>query len=45
MPEPIRAAVAKFVTENYAEHPFVRRQRDRADPEVMARRIPVKDRK
>jgi hypothetical protein len=45
MPEPIRAAVAKFVAENYAEHPFVRRQRDRADPEVMARRIPVKDRK
>jgi hypothetical protein len=45
MPEPIRAAVAKFVAENYAEHPFVRRQRDRVDPEVMARRIPVKDRK
>jgi hypothetical protein len=45
MPEPIRAAVAEFVGENYVEHTFVRRQRDRADPDMMARRIPVKDRK
>ncbi|MBO0756942.1 MAG: DUF3305 domain-containing protein [Bradyrhizobiaceae bacterium] len=45
MPEPIRAAVAEFVAENYVEHRFVKRQRDRADPDVMARRIPVKDRK
>jgi hypothetical protein len=45
MPEPIRATVAEFVAENYVEHTFVRRQRDRADPDTMARRIPVKDRK
>lgn len=45
MPEPIRAAVAEFVAENYVEQTFVKRQRDRADPDVMARRIPVKDRK
>lgn len=45
MPEPIRAAVAAFVAENYVEHTFERRQRDRADPDMMARRIPVKDRK
>lgn len=45
MPDPIRVAVAEFVVENYVEHTFVRRQRDRADPDVMARRIPVKDRK
>jgi hypothetical protein len=45
MPEPIRAAVAEFVADNYVEHKFVRRRRDRADPEVMAPRIPVKDRK
>jgi hypothetical protein len=45
MPEPIRAAVAEFVAENYVEQAFVRRQRDRTDPDIMARRIPVKDRK
>jgi hypothetical protein len=45
MPEPIRATVAEFVADNYVERKFVRRQRDRADPDVMAPRIPVKDRK
>jgi hypothetical protein len=45
MPEPIRVTVAEFVAENYVEHSFVRRQRDRTDPEVMARRSPIKDRK
>jgi hypothetical protein len=45
MPELIRAAVAEFVAANYVEHTFVRRDRDRADPDVMARRIPLKDRK
>lgn len=45
MPEPIRAAVAEVVAESYVEHPFVKRQRDRAAPDLMARRIPVKDRK
>jgi len=45
MPEPIRATVAEFVAHHYVEHTFVRRQRDRADPDVMAPRIPVKERK
>lgn len=45
MPEPVRAAIASFVAEHHIEHPFVKRQRDRADPETMARRIPSKDRK
>jgi Protein of unknown function (DUF3305) len=45
MPEPVRAAIAEFVAEHHIEHPFVRRKRDRADPEAMARRTPSKDRK
>ena len=45
MPEPVRAAIAEFVAEHYVEHPFVKRQRDRANPEAMARRAPSKDRK
>jgi hypothetical protein len=44
MPESIRATVATFVAEHLVEHAFVKRQRDRADPEAMARRAPVKDR-
>ena len=45
MPEPVRAAIAEFVAEHYVEHPFVKRKRDRANPEAMARRTPSKDRK
>jgi len=50
MPEPIVAAVAAFVAEHHVEHRFVKRQRDRADPEALARRGPLhepasKDRK
>jgi hypothetical protein len=45
MPEPVRVAIAAFVAEHYVEHPFVRRNRDRANPEAMARRTPSKDRK
>lgn len=45
MPQPIRAVIAEFVAENYVEHTFVKRQRDRADPEAMARRAAAKDRK
>lgn len=44
MPEPVRAAIAEFVAEHYVEHPFVKRKRDRANPEAMARRTPSKDR-
>ena len=45
MPETIRAVIAEFVAEHYVEHKFVKRQRDRADPNAMARRAAVKDRK
>ena len=40
MPEPIREAVAAFVAEHPAEHSFAKRERDRADPEAMGRRVP-----
>jgi hypothetical protein len=45
MPEPVRAIVAEFVAEHYAERPFVKRKLDHADPEAMARRTPARDRK
>jgi Protein of unknown function (DUF3305) len=45
MPEPVRAAIAEFIAVHHVEHPFVKRERDRADPEAMARRTPAKDRK
>jgi uncharacterized protein DUF3305 len=45
MPEPVVAAIAEFIAEHHVEHQFVKRQRDRADPEAMARRTPTKDRK
>jgi Protein of unknown function (DUF3305) len=45
MPDPVRAAIADFVTEHLVEHPFIKRQRDRANPEAMARRAPLQDRK
>jgi hypothetical protein len=38
MPEPIRETVAAFVAEHHVEQPFYKRQRDRADPEVLGRR-------
>lgn len=45
MPDPVRSAIADFVTEHHVDHSFIKRQRDRADPEAMARRITSKDRK
>jgi hypothetical protein len=44
MPEPVRVAVAEFVARHHVERQFVKRQRDSADPEAMARRSPAKDR-
>jgi hypothetical protein len=45
MPEVVRAMVEAFVAEHHVEQPFVKRQRDRADPEALARRSPLsKDR-
>jgi uncharacterized protein DUF3305 len=44
MPEAVRAALADFVARHHVEHPFVRRQRDRADPEAMAPQVLPKER-
>jgi hypothetical protein len=38
MPDLIRDAVEAFVAEHHVERPFFKRQRDRADPEALARR-------
>lgn len=40
MPDMIREVVAAFVAEHHVERPFVKRKRDRADPEALARRAP-----
>ena len=45
MPDKVRAIIAEFVAAHHVEQQFVKRQRDRADPEAMAQRAPVKDRK
>jgi len=44
MPELVRQAIAEFIAGHYAERPFVKRKRDRADPQAMAR-VPAKDRR
>jgi hypothetical protein len=40
MPGAVEAVVADFVSEHYVERQFHKRERDRADPEGMARRSP-----
>ena len=40
MPEPLQEAIATFVAEHHVERTFVKRKRDRADPEGLARRGP-----
>jgi len=42
MPESIRQAVAAFIAEHPAEHSFAKRERDRADPEALGRRVPTR---
>jgi hypothetical protein len=41
MPPIVRGAIEAFVAEHHVERPFFKRQRDRADPEALARRPPV----
>src|SRR5262249_27732925 len=41
MPEAVRAAISAFVAEHHIEQPFHKRERDRADPEALARRGPM----
>lgn len=43
MPASIRETVAAFVAEHHVEHGFSKRKRDRADPEAMALRAPLRD--
>ena len=43
MPAAIQEMVAAFVAEHHVEQPFVKRKRDRADPEALARRLPIRD--
>jgi hypothetical protein len=43
MPEAIQDAVAAFVAEHHVEQRFVKRKRDRADPEAMARGLPHRE--
>jgi Protein of unknown function (DUF3305) len=39
MPEPVREAIAAFIAEHQVETPpFIKRQRDQADPDALARR-------
>jgi hypothetical protein len=40
MPGAVEAVVVDFVSEHYVERQFHKRERDRADPEGMARRLP-----
>ena len=42
MPEAIRVQIEAFVAEHHVERPFYKRKRDRADPEALARRGPVR---
>ena len=43
MPVAVEEVVAAFVSEHYVEQTFRKRKRDRADPEVLARRAPTSD--
>lgn len=43
MPDSIRDAVAAFVSEHYVERAFEKRERDRANPNALARRVPQRD--
>lgn len=41
MPSSVREIVEAFIAEHHVERPFVKRKRDRADPEALARRAPI----
>jgi Protein of unknown function (DUF3305) len=45
MPEALREAVAGFIDAHFVEQPFEKRVRDRADPEALARRSPMRERR
>lgn len=41
MPEPVRDTIAAFVAEHHVDEVFVKRKRDRVDPESLGRRSPA----
>jgi hypothetical protein len=41
MPDAVRDRVAAFVAEHHVDDRFVKRQRDRANPEALGRRLPA----
>jgi Protein of unknown function (DUF3305) len=41
MPQPVCDAIAAFVAEHHVDEVFVKRKRDRADPESLGRRPPA----
>lgn len=43
MPDPIRDVLDAFVAEHHVERQFFKRKRDRADPEALARRGPLRE--
>ena len=43
MPEPVQEILAAFIAKHHVETPFVKRKRDRGDPEALARRGPLKE--
>jgi Protein of unknown function (DUF3305) len=43
MPDAIRDVVDAFVAEHHVERQFFKRKRDRADPEALARRGPLRE--
>jgi uncharacterized protein DUF3305 len=42
MPQPVRAMIDAFVAQHHVERVFHKRARDRADPEALARRAPMR---
>lgn len=43
LPDNVREAMIDFVAEHHVEQPFFKRKRDRANPEALGRRDPMKD--
>jgi hypothetical protein len=43
MPEPVRAVMEAFIAEHHVDRPFYKRKRDRADPEALGRRPPLRE--
>jgi hypothetical protein len=41
MPKSMQESIAVFVAEHHVEQEFVKRKRDRANPEALARRGPL----